>query len=167
MDSRTGPPAERATLLTMAVVPAVAVRALHLLAVTVLLGGAGLTWLQFRRVAGSGDETSAVALAESYEWLFWVAAGLVALTGVGNLGAMAPAIPTEGAWAATLVVKLALLLLFLVASVWRTLVVVRTRGVAADGSASSRSLGVLRWSYAGTTAVLVTLLALAEVLAHG
>jgi hypothetical protein len=151
----------------MALVPAVAVRALHLLAVAGLVGGAGLTWLQFRRVAEAGDGTAALSLAEQYEWLFWVAVGLVALTGVGNLGAMAPAIPTEGAWATTLVVKLGLLLAFLVGSVWRTLVVVGTRGVADDGSASSRALGVLRWSYAGTTAVLVTLLALAEVLAHG
>jgi hypothetical protein len=150
----------------MALVPAVAVRALHLLAVAGLVGGAGLTWLQFRRVAEAGDGTAALSLAETYEWLFWVAVGLVALTGVGNLGAMAPAVPTEGAWTTTLVVKLGLLLLFLVASVWRTLVVVGTRGDD-DSSASSRALGVLQWSYAGTTAVLVTLLALAEVLAHG
>lgn len=151
----------------MAVVPAVAVRALHVLAVAVLLGGAGLTWVQFRGVPDAGDGSAALSLAESYEWLFWVAAGLVALTGVGNLGAMAPAIPTEGAWATTLVVKLGLLLAFLVASVWRTLVVVSVRGRGGRHPASPRAVGVLRWSYAGTTAVLVTLLAFAEVLAHG
>lgn len=156
----------------MTLVPAVAVRALHVLAVALLLGGAGLTWLQFRRVAGSAssDPTTiaapALSLAEQYEWVFWLAVGVVALTGVGNLGAMAPAIPTEGAWTRTLVVKLGFLLAFLVASVWRTLVVVRTHSVA-GGAPTARSVGVLRWSYAGTTAVLVTLLALAEVLAHG
>ncbi|MFC5368455.1 hypothetical protein [Salinirubrum litoreum] len=154
----------------MALVPAVAVRWLHLLAVAVAVGGAGLTWLQFRRVADTSDETAALSLAESYEWLFWLAVGLVALTGVGNLGAMAPAIPTEGEWATTLLTKLGLLLAFLVASVWRTLVVVRVRSATGGGSTTSlspHSLGVLQWSYAGTTVVLVTLLALAEVLAHG
>jgi uncharacterized membrane protein len=161
----------------MALVPAVAVRTLHLLAVTLLLGGAGLTWLQLRRVAtaSSASAVSAassptLALAESYEWLFWLAVGVVALTGVGNLGAMAPAIPTEGGWATTLLVKLGLLLVLLVSSVWRTLVVVRVRRSVGDGSSASlsaRSLGVLHWSYAGTTLVLVTLLALAEVLAYG
>jgi uncharacterized membrane protein len=151
----------------MALVPAVAVRTLHLLAVTVLLGGAALTWLQFRRAGSESDETPALALAESYEWLFWLAVGVVALTGVGNLGAMAPAIPTEGAWTATLLVKLGVLLAVLVASAWRTLVVVRVRRRSTRHSLSSRSLGVLHWSYDGTTAVLVGLLALAEVLAHG
>jgi uncharacterized membrane protein len=158
----------------MALVPAVAVRTLHVLAVAVLLGGAGLTWLQFRRVADAdADERPSahpLALAGSYEWLFWLAVGLVAVTGVGNLGAMAPAIPTEGEWATTLLVKLGLLLSFLVASVWRTLVVVRVRRASGDESSvslSARSVGVLHWSYAGTTVVLVVLLALAEVLAHG
>lgn len=150
----------------MAVVPAVAVRALHVLAVAGLVGGAGLTWLQFRGVRDADDWPAALSLAERYEWLFWLAVGLVALTGVGNLGAMAPAVPTEGEWATTLVVKLGLLLLFLVASVWRTLVVVSVRGHGGRRPASTRVVGLLQWSYAGTTVLLGTLLALAEVLAH-
>jgi hypothetical protein len=84
---------------------------------------------------------------------------------------MAPTIPTEGEWAATLLAKLGLLLAFLVGSLWRTLVVVRVRS-ATEGDGASASLppgalGVLRRGYVGTTLVLTVLLALAAVLAHG
>ncbi|WP_267640866.1 CopD family protein [Haloarchaeobius amylolyticus] len=144
---------------------ALLVRLLHLLAVTVLVGGAVVVWLQFRREGGgaSSDSDPRLATAASYEWLFWGALGVVVMTGVGNLGALAPGVPEpDTRWGAVLALKLGVLLAFVLFSVARSLVLVRVRRLAPAGAG-----GVLRRAYGLTAGVLVLLLTLAEVLAHG
>jgi uncharacterized membrane protein len=139
------------------------VRWLHLLGVAVMLGGSVLAWGALRSAGDDAPTDSVQRLAESYEWLFWAALGVVVLAGVGNLGALAPGVPGPGTrWGWTLAVKLVVLLAFVVLSVARSLAVVRAR----SGGASLRP-DRLRTAYAATTAALLLLLALAEVLAHG
>ncbi|MCT9094422.1 hypothetical protein [Haloarchaeobius sp. HME9146] len=147
---------------------ALLVRLLHLLAVTVLVGGAVVVWLAFRRDSRDTDDADRTAehllpTAASYEWLFWGALGVVVMTGVGNLGALAPAVPTtETRWGAVLALKLAVLLGFVLFSMARSLAVVRVRRLGLPGSEAT-----LTRAYGLTAGVLVLLLSLAEVLAHG
>lgn len=112
--------------------------------------------------ATSAPATGAVvgppAIAVGYEALFWTGVGAMVVTGVGNLGALAPAIPGPGtAWGATLAGKLLAVLGLLIGSALRSLVVERSSG-------APRALSP--W-YAATTAYLTGLLLFAEVLAHG
>ncbi len=145
----------------MSLASALLVRGVHVLAVAVALGGALLTWLSLRTDA---DPT----LATVYEWLCWGALGVVAMTGVGNLGALAPAVPgPDTSWGLTLVVKLVAVVGFLALSVARTGAVVRARADRDDSPAVASSGAGLRALYAATAGYLVVLLALAEVLAHG
>jgi hypothetical protein len=96
----------------------------------------------------------------AYEWLFWGAAGVLVATGVGNLGAFAPAIP-GGPWARLLAGKLGLVAIALVASLVRTLLVTRARaGTPVDA-------GALRRAYGLTAIAFGVVAALAVVLAHG
>ncbi|MFC4359566.1 hypothetical protein ACFO0N_16610 [Halobium salinum] len=142
------------------------VRWLHVVAATVALGGAVLLWGVLRDssvVDLDFDTDSTLTLATAYEWLFWVALGALVMTGVGNLGTYAPAIP-GGSWAAAMTWKLAAVFLVLVGSAVRTLLVVRWR----DGGASAPDRRrVLRVGYAATALALAGVVALAEVLAHG
>jgi putative copper export protein len=86
--------------------------------------------------------------------------GVLVATGVGNLGAMAPVVPASATrWGTVLTAKLLGVFLLLALSVVRTVLVRRAR----DGDSS----GVLRASYGATTVLLLVILALAEVLAHG
>ena len=135
------------------------VRTVHVLAMAVATGGAVLVWWSLRR-----DDPLAVAVG--YEWLFWAALGTLVATGVGNLGALAPALP-GGPWGRTLDLKLGVVVLVLVGSLLRTLSVVRLRADPADGRLDDGSRRFLRRSYAATTLGLLLVVALAEVLAHG
>ncbi|WP_254543180.1 hypothetical protein [Halomarina pelagica] len=106
----------------------------------------------------------AVAVAAGYERLFWGAAGVAVMTGVGNLGALAPGLPpSDSAWGLALTVKLAGVLGLLLGSVPRTLLVARcdAAGTVGDG------VRTLRRGYGATALYLTGVLALAEVLAHG
>lgn len=142
------------------------VRLFHVLAVSVFVGGAVVLWLGFLR-ATSADETAVVlATAESYEWLFWAAAGVVVATGVGNLGSLAPGIPGPGTdWGWTLAVKLPAVVVFLAGSVVRTVAIDAVDHVPVSHNAALRR--TLSRSYAATALYLVLVVALAEVLAHG
>jgi hypothetical protein len=132
------------------------VRWLHLLAMAVALGGTALAW----GVSRVGPQSAALAVAGVYESAFWGAVGVLVMTGVGNLGALAPAIP-RGTWGAVLLAKLALVLVVLLGSAVRTASVWATRGTPDAGTAP------LERGYALTTVALVAVVALAEVLAHG
>ncbi|MBX0297161.1 CopD family protein [Halomicroarcula sp. F27] len=140
-----------------------AVRTLHVLTVTVLVGGTVAVWYGYRTAAVT-DLTS----ARRYEWLFWGALGVLVLTGVGNLGALGVPGPTTD-WGRTLLVKLVAVLGVAVGSAVRTLVVVRAGerdGFEAD-TANTALRGTLGRAYGVTAVALLALVVLAEVLAHG
>lgn len=130
------------------------VRTVHVLGMVALLGGSAFAWYALRDDPGS-------SFPVRYEWLFWGAVGTMLATGVGNLGALgAPGPATR--WGRLLTVKLVLVTAFVVGSALRTLVVDRLRG--REDATAARSL---RRLYGATTLVLLAVVVLAEVLAHG
>lgn len=133
-----------------------AVRLVHVLGVTLLVGGAAVTWNALRLSPGDAE-----ALVRQFEWSFWGTLGVLLATGVGNLGALGPPGP-DTRWGAVLTLKLVAVLVLVVASFPRTLAVTRLRGrwSAADHTP-------LRRLYAATAWLLVGIVVLAEVLAHG
>ena len=137
------------------------VRWSHVAAMATALGGALLVAaVVFSRREPSGALTAALA----YERLFWAAAGVLVMTGVGNLGAFGRTLPeprTE--WGTALTVKLVAVALLVAISLPRTLAVLRLERASAEGSAVG---GALRAVYAGTVALLGIIVLVAEVLAH-
>jgi uncharacterized membrane protein len=145
--------------------PHLLVRLIHVLAVALLVGGAVMTWLAVVRAEDRRSVRTALDVAAAYEWLFWGAAGLVVMTGVGNLGTLAPRVPGPGtAWGGTFAVKLLVVIALLAFSAARTVLV---RLVASRADAAWEATRPLGPTYAVTAIVLVVVLALAEVLAHG
>lgn len=134
-----------------------AVRALHVLAMAGVVGGAAAAW------HGCRSGSVGVAAAGRYERAFWAAMGVLVLTGVGNLGAIGAPGPAT-AWGRTLLAKLLLVVAVVCGSAVRTLVVVRAGNAGADRAAVRRTLAR---AYGATTGVLVIVVILAEVLAHG
>jgi hypothetical protein len=132
------------------------VRWLHLLAMAVALGGSVLAW----GVSYAADAETTLPVAATYEVAFWGALGVLVMTGVGNLGALAPAIP-RGRWGIAFLAKLGLLLAVLVGSA------VRTATVRAASDAATPATTTLERGYALTTFALVAIVALAAVMAHG
>jgi len=97
-------------------------------------------------------------LARNYEALFWGAAGLLVLTGVGNLGALG-VVPARGSrWGDLFAVKIGAVVLLLALSMARTMAVARARG------APSR---FLRVAYGCTAGLLAGIASLGVQLAHG
>ena len=149
----------------------VAIRWLHVLSMAVVLGGAILTWVslwQIGRTQSTTDqrgERSVLTLAAGYEWLFWAAVGVIVMTGVGNLGTLAPGVPPSAStWGLTLTIKLVGVLGLLLGSVVRTFLVGRFR---AASDVTNGQTHLLRRGYAATAVYLTVVVALAEVLAHG
>ncbi|MDX1748129.1 MAG: hypothetical protein R3324_19520 [Halobacteriales archaeon] len=138
------------------------VRWVHVLSMALLLGGAVSVWWMFR-TAPTDALGLRIAAAAAYERLFWLGLGLLVATGVGNLGAMAPAIPTSGPWAEMFVGKLGLVIVLVVLSLGRSLGLNRVQ----SGSRSVRRVRPIRHAYAMTAILLVGIVAVAEVLAHG
>ncbi|WP_424000474.1 CopD family protein [Haloarcula salina] len=169
----------------MGALTSLAIRTLHVLAMAVLVGGSAAAWYGYRSGAVDG-----LAAADRFEWLFWAGVGALVLTGVGNLGALGPPGPTTD-WGRTLLVKLTLVVGLVCGSAVRTLVVVRAREAVrpvADGGRESDDetdpedcpandtpdspspdphRAVLSKAYGATTGLLLVLVVLAEVLAHG
>ncbi|WP_132061360.1 CopD family protein [Halorussus amylolyticus] len=140
-----------------------AIRTIHLLAMAVVLGGAVATWQFCRRSEVSA--ATALAVAAGYERAFWAAVGLLVVTGVGNLGSIAPHVPiAETEWGTVFVLKLLALVGFLAVSQVRTLAVHRLR-LADSGSEGGRRM--LRVSYGATAVWLAAIVVTAGVLAHG
>ena len=138
----------------------VAVRTLHVLGMAVLLGGAGSLWYAARR-----NDHAPLTAARWYEWAFWGALGVMVVTGVGNLGALgAPGPDTR--WGTILLAKLVLVVAFVLGSLVRTVAVAR---LCDDGGRDDdrRLAPFCRRAYGATTAVLLGLVVIAEVLAHG
>lgn len=134
---------------------AIAVRWLHVAAMAMALGGALLVaWLAFREPADR-----VVTVAVRYEQVFWLAAGVLVMTGVGNLGAFGSGLPLPAtSWGATFTTKLILVAVIIVGSLPRTLV------VALPGTPGIQAL---RTVYSGTAFGLVGVAGLAVMLAHG
>lgn len=126
-----------------------------------LVGGAAFAWGYYRWLPDRPQSDSRQAVAAGYEWLFWGAMGVMVMTGVGNLGALAPGLPgPETSWGTTFTVKVVTILGVLVGSVVRTLAVTRPADAERNPQWCQRAYGV-------TALALVGLLILAEVLAHG
>lgn len=145
----------------------IVVRWLHVLGMALVLGGAVLTWGHLRFFTGSVHASREQELGSvwAYEWLFWGATGVLVMTGVGNLGALAPRLPApESSWGVTLSIKLLAILGFLLLSIIR-LLVLHAYGRTSNPAPGARQL--LQRGYGLTALYVGGLLVLAEVLAHG
>jgi hypothetical protein len=142
----------------------VAIRWLHVAAMATAFGGS-ITVLALSTRPGVDTAIAVVAVAVRYEWLFWAAAGVLAMTGIGNLAAFGAALrgpPTD--WGQTLMFKLGLVLVLVVVSLPRTLAVAR---MSASVPIGSDAVVAVRNLYGATTATFAVILALAVWLAHG
>ncbi|KAB1194313.1 hypothetical protein GJR96_13045 [Haloferax sp. MBLA0076] len=135
------------------------VRFVHVLGVTLLVGGSVFVWNAIRTV-GVGYDT--VRFATHYEWLFWGTMAVMVVTGVGNLGSLGAPGPTTR-WGTILTAKLGVVTVFVVGSFVRTLVVLTTRRRGVGRVIEDR----FRQFYSATSLVLILVVALAEALAHG
>ena len=126
-----------------------------------ILGGALLVWwLGVRRKGANAGVV--LDVAERYEWIFWAAIGVQAMTGVGNLGAFGDALPASASgWGTKLIVKLVAVLALAVLSVPRTLAVVAMAGTQRPQP------DLLSALYGGTAIFVVGIAGLAVWLAHG
>jgi putative copper export protein len=142
----------------------VAIRWLHVAAMATAFGGA-ITVLALSTRPGVDSAGAAVAVAVRYEWLFWAAAGVLAMTGIGNLAAFGAALLGPATdWGMTLVLKLGSVLALVVLSLPRTLAVARmsaSRPIAPSVVVAVRNL------YGATTGAFAAILAMAIWLAHG
>jgi putative copper export protein len=142
-----------------------AIRWLHVAAMATAFGGA-VTVLALSARPDADSAKSALDVAIRYEWVFWAAAGVLAMTGIGNLAAFgaglaAPATP----WGTTLVVKLGSVLGLVVLSLPRSLAIARM-SASSEGRAAS-SFATLRNLYGATAGGFAVILALAIWLAQG
>src|SRR5262249_5413343 len=141
------------------------IRTLHVASAAWIFGGALLIWL-FTITGRNRTEgyPSVLGLMRTYEWGFWIAVGVLVLTGIGNLGHFGDALPPpESPWGHKLVIKLSLVLFLLALSALR----VASLAVAETQAAmNSRALGRLGGLYGATVASLAGVLGLAVSLAH-
>ena len=103
-----------------------AVRYVHVAAVALLAGGATMlaAWCLVPRAAAGAD--AALVAAPIYEWTFWLLVGLVAVTGVSNLGLKGEGLMSPAtSWGRALTTKLAVLLTLLAVSLLRSDFVIR------------------------------------------
>src|SRR5256885_15127242 len=135
----------------------VAIRWLHVAAMATALGGA-ITVLAVSRRPSADSANAVLSVAIRYEWMFWAAAGVLAMTGIGNLAAFGAALLGLATnWGATLVLKLGSVLTLVVLSLPRTLAVARIS--ASPGGATS--IATLRNLYGATTGAFAVILAMA------
>jgi hypothetical protein len=141
----------------------VAIRWLHVTAMATAFGGA-ITVLALSTRPGVDSASAVVAVAVRYEWLFWAAAGVLAMTGIGNLAAFGAALLGPATdWGMTLMLKLGSVLALVFLSLPRTLAVARmsARPIAPSVVIAVRNL------YGATTGAFAAILAMAIWLAHG
>jgi putative copper export protein len=143
----------------------VAIRWVHVAAMATAFGGA-VTVLALAARPAPETQNAVVGVAIRYEWIFWAAAGVLAMTGIGNLAAFGadlsgPATP----WGTTLMLKLGSVLALVVLSLPRTLAVARMSG--STGPLAAGVIRRLRNLYGATTGAFAMILALAIWLAHG
>ena len=143
----------------------VAIRWLHVAAMATAFGGA-VTVLALSTRPGVDSPRAVVGIAIRYEWMFWAAAGVLAMTGIGNLAAFGAGLlgPATN-WGTTLLLKLGSVLALVVLSLPRTLAVARMS--ASTGAMADGFVITLRNLYGATTGAFAVILALAVWLAHG
>jgi putative copper export protein len=142
-----------------------AVRWLHVAAMATAFGGA-LTVFALSARPAADDANAVAAVALRYEWVFWAAAGVLVMTGIGNLAAFGVGLSGPSTnWGVTLLVKLGSVLALIVLSLPRTLAVARLGGSA--GPITSGAVVRLRNLYGATAGAFAAILALAVWLAHG
>jgi putative copper export protein len=143
----------------------VAIRWVHVVAMATAFGGA-ITVLTLSTRPGVDSTRAVMSVALRYEWMFWAAAGVLAMTGIGNLAAFGVGLlgPATN-WGATLLLKLGSVLALVVLSLPRTLAVARISASPEGGAAGS--VTTLRHLYGATTGAFAVILALAVWLAHG
>jgi len=144
-----------------------AVRYVHVAAVGLMAGGATLlaAWCLTPRAAASA--APALAAAPIYEWTFWLLVGLVAVTGVSNLGLKGEGLMSPAtSWGRALTTKLAAVLTLLAVSLVRSDFVIR-RGAALRPVVSNRARTVAGALYAATVAILLAAMWIGLGLAHG
>lgn len=142
----------------------VAIRWLHVAAMATAFGGA-ITVLALATRPGVDSAGVVLGVAVRYEWLFWAAAGVLAMTGIGNLASFGAALlgPATN-WGTTLLLKLGSVLALVVLSLPRTLAVAR---MSASTGATTSLVVTLRNLYGATASAFAVILALAVWLAHG
>lgn len=103
-----------------------------------------------------------IETAVRYEQAFWAAAGVLVMTGIGNLGSFGVSLlEPSTAWGTTLIAKLWLVAALIIVSLPRSLVVTLL------ASQAGRTSVDLRPVYTITTAMFAAIVALAIVLANG
>lgn len=143
----------------------VAIRWLHVAAMATAFGGA-VTVLALSTRPSVGTAGAVVTVAVRYEWLFWAAAGVLAMTGIGNLAAFgAGLLGPATTWGTTLVLKLSSVLAVVVLSLPRTLTVARMS--ASTEALAPGVVSAVRNLYGATTGAFAVILGLAVWLAHG
>jgi putative copper export protein len=136
---------------------ALAMRALHYLAIAVVLGGTLALAVAFAR-----GRPGALARARAYEAAFWGAAVVLVLSGVGNAGAFGPGLPGPSTpWGGLFLGKLLAVLLLLLASMVRTLLVALAARHPAPGARA------LAGAYGATFLLALVPLVAGVSLAHG
>jgi len=135
---------------------------MHVAAMAVAFGGSILVLaVAMRRAAGSAAVV--LQVAATYEWAFWGAIGVLAMTGIGNLGAFGTSLPAPATeWGGTFEIKLVVVLTLVLVSVPRTLALLMVATTPA-----MRNLHTIRRLYSVTGGAFVLILALAVTLAHG
>src|SRR4051812_32383894 len=107
------------------------VRYFHVAAAAVMGGGAVMVAaFAFASESRRGVQ-AAVDAAFTYEYLFWLVAGLSVATGVGNLGVKGPALlGTDTLWGLALFVKFTIVLCIIAVSVVRCDYILRLSSVS-------------------------------------
>jgi hypothetical protein len=143
----------------------VAIRWVHVAAMATAFGGA-VTVFALSTRPGAASANAVIGVAVRYEWMFWAAAGVLAMTGIGNLAAFGAALLGPATdWGATLTLKLGSVLALILLSLPRTLAVARMS--ASAEAVPQGAIVTVRNLYGGTTGAFAAILALAVWLANG
>jgi hypothetical protein len=144
-----------------------AVRYVHVAAVALLGGGALLLALScFVPRAVTATDSGWIA-ASTYEWTFWTLIGVVAVTGVSNLGLKGEGLLDPAtSWGRALMTKLVAVLALLAISLLRSDLVIRC-AAAPSSALSARARAVAGSLYAVTVVMILGVMWLGLGLAHG
>ena len=144
-----------------------AIRWLHVAAMATAFGGALTVFALFARTRNGALGSALIEVALRYEFMFWLAAGVLAMTGIGNLAAFGTGLPLSRTdWGVTFVLKLGFVLALIVLSLPRTLAIARLHR-SASRPLTEGLQSRLRTMYGGTGAAFAVALGLAVWLAHG